>query len=138
MNAPPVVDEDIESTQDQDKEGRRPLRLETNGNHRAGGETNERDEGASNAPFATEGKADEEEDEKDTAGKQEADTPSVSNTGRGSDVEMSHYFLRSVSLRLGRPANSVLRVYMESLNTMRRPPQTERLRRKKLRSKISP
>ena len=62
VHAPPVVDEDVEDTQDKDKEGRGPLGLEADGNHRAGGKTNERDKEASNAPFTPEGKANEQED----------------------------------------------------------------------------
>ncbi len=50
----------------------------------------------------------------------------------------THYFLRSFSDSVGRPAKIFLRVYRESVKTMRRPPMTLRLRRKKLRSKMSP
>lgn len=49
-----------------------------------------------------------------------------------------YYFLRSFSVRVGRPAKTDLRVIIESLNTMKRPPMTLRLRRKKFRSKIRP
>jgi len=46
--------------------------------------------------------------------------------------------LRSVSLILGRPANRLFLDTIESLKTMKRPPMTLRLRRKKFRSKIRP
>ena len=49
-----------------------------------------------------------------------------------------YYFLRSFSVRVGRPAKTDLRVIMESLKTMKRPPMTLRLRRKKFKSKIRP
>jgi hypothetical protein len=53
-------------------------------------------------------------------------------------TERTHYFLRSVSLIEGRPANNFFLVIIDSLNTMKRPPMTERLRRKKVRSKMRP
>ena len=52
--------------------------------------------------------------------------------------EVAHYFLRSFSLMVGIPANNFLRDIIESLNTMKRPPMTERLRRKNVISKIRP
>lgn len=53
-------------------------------------------------------------------------------------VKSAHYFLRSVSLIVGKPANGDFRETIESLNTMNRPPMTLKLRRKKLRSKMRP
>ena len=75
VDAPPVVDEHVEDTQNDDKERRRPLGLETNRNHRAGGKTNKRDQRTPNAPFASERETDEQEDEEDTACQQEARAP---------------------------------------------------------------
>ena len=63
MNTPPVIDEDVEDTENEDKECGRPLRLEANCNHGAGGKTDKRHEETSNAPFTPEGKSNEEEDE---------------------------------------------------------------------------
>ena len=48
------------------------------------------------------------------------------------------YILRSFSSICGRPAKALVFRTHESESTMRRPPMTERLRRKKLRSKMSP
>lgn len=48
------------------------------------------------------------------------------------------YILRSFSSSWGRPANANRLRFHESERTMRRPPMTERLRRKKFRSKIRP
>lgn len=67
MDGPPVVDEDVEDTEDENKECGRPLGLETNGNHRACCETNQGDEDTDKAPFATEGETNEEEDKQNTA-----------------------------------------------------------------------
>jgi hypothetical protein len=67
VDAPPIVDENIEYTQDENEERRGPLGLEANSNHRAGGETNQRDKRTSNAPLATECETNEKEDKQDTA-----------------------------------------------------------------------
>lgn len=48
------------------------------------------------------------------------------------------YILRSFSSSWGRPAKALVFRTQESDRTIRRPPQTERFRRKKLRSKIKP
>lgn len=72
MNTPPVVDEDVEHAEDENQERSRPLRLEADRHHCAGGQTNERHEEPANAPLSPEGESDEEEDKQDTSGEQEA------------------------------------------------------------------
>ena len=72
VDAPPVVNEDVETAEYEHKEGRRPLRLETDSNHRTCGNANQGDEYAGEAPFSAEHKADEEEDQKDASREQEA------------------------------------------------------------------
>lgn len=73
VDAPPVVDEHVESAESYNKECRGPLCLETDGDHDASRETNDRDEQPSDAPLSTEDKTDEQEDEQDTSGEQEAE-----------------------------------------------------------------
>jgi hypothetical protein len=74
VNAPPVVDEHVENAQQGDEETRAPLCLESNGDHDAGTETNDRDEHSGKGPFALEDEADEEEDEEDSTGELEAES----------------------------------------------------------------
>ena len=71
-HAPPVVGEDVEDGEDEDEEGRGPLRLEADGDHCARREADERDEDTDEAPFALEDEADEEEDQEDAAREEEA------------------------------------------------------------------
>ena len=138
VNTPPVVDEYVESAESHDQERCRPLRLETNSDHNASRKTDNRDEQPSNAPLSTEDEADKQEDEQDASGEQEAKIHTSLVRAWNQPRCKTHYFLRSFSERLGRPAKSFLRVYIESLKTIRRPPMTLRLRRKKLRSKMRP
>lgn len=141
VHRPPVVDGNIEDGEEDDKEGCRPLGFEAHGDHDASDEPDERHQCAPNAPFSLDDEAEEEKDEENAAGKEEADVHrcfSQRASRRGGKAEVTHYFLRSFSERLGRPAKSFLRVIIESLKTMKSPPMTLRLRRKKLRSKISP
>ena len=139
VNAPPVVDEHVENAKHHNKEPCRPLRLEADRHHDARREADDRHEQASDAPGTTEDKSDEEENEEDTPCKQEAVGVYALHFRSGKRAnEATHYFLRSFSERVGRPAKSFLRVYIESLKTMRRPPITLRLRRKKFRSKMRP
>jgi hypothetical protein len=70
--APPVVCEHVKYAQNDDKEDSRPLGFEADGYHAASSETEERDEYSCNAPSTLEDKAEEQEDEEDTTGKQEA------------------------------------------------------------------
>jgi hypothetical protein len=69
MYAPPIVGEDIEDAEDDDKEGSGPLGLETNGNHDAGNEPNNGDEHTRDAPFTLDDETQEEENQEDTTGK---------------------------------------------------------------------
>ena len=78
MNAPPVVDKDVEDAKEKDEEAGAPLCLESNGHHDASTETDERDDDASERPRALEDEADEEEDEEDTTGKLEAESKRAS------------------------------------------------------------
>ena len=71
VNAPPVIDEDVENAEDDDQERGGPLRLETDGDHRACCETDQGHEDTTDAPFTAEGEADEEEDKQDTARQEE-------------------------------------------------------------------
>ena len=72
VNTPPVVDEHVEGTESNDKECRGPLRLETDSDHDAGRETNDRDEQPGDAPLSTEDETDEQENEQDASREQEA------------------------------------------------------------------
>ena len=72
VNAPPVVDQNIEDAQYKHKEGRRPLGLEADGNHSARRQADQGHEGTSDAPLAAESETNEEEDKQKTARKQEA------------------------------------------------------------------
>lgn len=139
VHAPPGVDEDVEDGKDDHEECRRPLGLEADGDHTACSKANKRYDSATDAPLPPDDEAEEEEDEEDTSCEQEARCGELSAPRAERDGEMrTHYFLRSFSLRVGRPAKIFLRVYIESVKTMSRPPITLRLRRKKLRSKMSP
>ena len=72
MNAPPVVGKHIEHAQDQDEESGRPFGLETDGNHAACTQTDDRHEYPPDAPLSLEDKSQKEEDEQDAASKKEA------------------------------------------------------------------
>ena len=72
VHSPEVVDDDIEDAENQHEKGCRPLGLEADGNHDAGGKTNNGDEKPCNAPLSTEDETDEQEDEEDTSREQEA------------------------------------------------------------------
>ena len=63
MDAPEVVDEDVEDAEDDNKERASPLCLESNSNHRARSQTNKRDKYTGNTPLPTEREANEQEDE---------------------------------------------------------------------------
>lgn len=73
VDTPPVVDEHVEGAESYNKECRGPLCLETDSDHDASRETNDRDEQPGDAPLSTEDKPDEQEDEQDTSGEQEAE-----------------------------------------------------------------
>ena len=109
INAPPIIDKDIEGTEDNHEECRRPFGLETDGNHSASGKTNQRDKCSRNAPLSPKHKSDEEEDEQNTSCEQEADGRVSDVIGDTDKIWSTHYFLRSVSLSEGKPAKSVRR-----------------------------
>ena len=73
MDAPPVVREHVEDTQNDNKECGGPLCLEANGYHGASGETEDGYEESSNAPTPLEDESEEKEDEEDTTSKEEAE-----------------------------------------------------------------
>ena len=72
MQGPPVVDEDVGDAQDGDEETGAPLGLETDGDHDAGGETEEGDDGSEEGELALEGEPDKEEDQEDPSSELEA------------------------------------------------------------------
>jgi hypothetical protein len=72
VNGPPVVGPNIEKTQDDNKEGSRPLGFEANGNHNASGEPNKRNKDTEQAPFTLNDEAKEKEDKQDTPCEEEA------------------------------------------------------------------
>ena len=72
MDAPEVVDENVEDTEHDDKESCRPLRLEADRDHDTSRKTDDRDKYTSNAPLPTESESDEQEDEENATGEQEA------------------------------------------------------------------
>lgn len=135
VHAPPVVDEHVEKAQHQYQETCRPFRLKPDGDHDTGREPDDGYEYASDAPFALKDESNEEENEEHATCEEEAWDGIRSEYQRG---VKPYYFLRSVSLIEGRPAKVFFLLIIESLNTMKSPPMTLRLRRKKVRSKIRP
>lgn len=73
MDAPPIVDQNVEDAQKEDQERRAPLRLEADDDHDASAEAKERNEDTRERPGALEDEADEEEDEQNSTGELEAD-----------------------------------------------------------------
>lgn len=136
VDAPPVVNEDVEDAQKSDKETGTPLGLEADGDHDTGAQTNDGDDDTGERPVPLENKTDEEEDEENSA--RELEAVDTLMTLSGSNINKTYYLRRSVSLREGKPAKSFLFFCKESERTMRRPPTTLRLRRKKERSKRRP
>lgn len=72
MDAPPVVDKYVEHAQDEDEESGRPFCLETDGDHPACTQTDDRHEYSPEAPLSLNDESQEEEDEQDATGKKEA------------------------------------------------------------------
>lgn len=136
VDAPPVVNEYVEDREDDYEEAGGQFRLEPNCNHDASGETDEGEEEAEECPLSLKDYSDEQEDEEDTSSQLEAEGRSAGFAHRRAGF--THYFLLSSSLKVGSPAKKFFRETMESENTMRRPPMTDRLRRKKLMSKMRP
>lgn len=78
MHRPPVVGENIEGAEDENQECSRPFGLEANRDHSTCAQTDDRDKQTCNAPFALDNESQEQEDEQDTASKQEAVASRVS------------------------------------------------------------
>jgi hypothetical protein len=72
MHTPPVICEHVEHAQNDHKECGRPFSFETNSDHNAGREANDRNEYTGDAPCALNDESDEEEDEKHTSCEKEA------------------------------------------------------------------
>ena len=104
VDAPPVVDEHIEDTEEGDEETGAPLCLEPNGDHDASTETDDRDEDSSERPASLEDESDEEEDEEDSAGELEAGLLVRRNDNGG----FYDLLLASVSLAHGRDTGEEL------------------------------
>jgi hypothetical protein len=64
--SPEVVDQNVEDTQDENKQRRAPLGLESNHNHDTCDQTNDGDHHSPDGPLSAEHEADEEEDEEHT------------------------------------------------------------------------
>lgn len=69
--SPEVVDKDVEDTQDEDQKSGAELGLESNHNHDTSKQANERDNDSPERPVTAPDKADEQEDEQNTASKLE-------------------------------------------------------------------
>jgi len=138
MHAPPVVSEHVEDGEHDDEEGSSPFGFETDSHEDTGSETEDGNEDTGEAPLALEDKSNEKEDEEHTSRKLEAVSARVRLSAMTKWGEVTHYLRLSLSLMVGNPANVAFLLVIESEKTMRRPPTTERLRRKKLRSKMRP
>lgn len=66
VQAPPVVDEDVEQAEEDDEESGRPLGLETDDDHATGDEAKDGNDDAGKGPFTSNEEADKEEDEQDS------------------------------------------------------------------------
>lgn len=73
MNRPKVVDEQVEDAQDQHQKAGAPSGLESDDDHDASSETENRDNDTCQCPFALDDEADEKEDEQNAAGELEVD-----------------------------------------------------------------
>lgn len=72
VDAPPVVDEDVENTEEGHQETGTPFRLESNGDHDTSAETDNGNEDPGERPVTLEDESDEQEDKEDTTSKLEA------------------------------------------------------------------
>lgn len=79
---PPVVDEHVEDTEGDYKEGRRPLRFETNSHHDASCKPNQRNKEAGEGPLTLNHESKEEENKEDTARQKETGSVSAWQPGR--------------------------------------------------------
>ena len=75
MNAPPVICKHVEHAQDKDEESGRPLGLESNSNHPARTQPDDRHKHSSDAPLSLDDESQKEEDEQDATGEKEASDP---------------------------------------------------------------
>jgi len=75
VNAPPVVCKHVEHAQDEDEESGRPLGFESNSNHAACTQPNDRHKHSSDAPLSLNDEPQKEEDEQDTTSEKEASGP---------------------------------------------------------------
>jgi hypothetical protein len=67
VNAPPVVDENVENREKNDQEARGPLGLEANSNHSTCHKTHDGHKRTRGSPFTTERKSNEKEDQEHAA-----------------------------------------------------------------------
>ena len=72
VDAPEVVDEDVEDTENDDEECASPLGLEADCNHDTCTQAHDRDEDTHDGPLTLDDESEEEEDEENTAGEKEA------------------------------------------------------------------
>jgi len=88
VNAPPIIGKYVEDGQQYNQEGCGPLGLETNSDHDAGGEAEQRHEDTTDAPRTLEDKANEEEDQEDTASKLEVFPPVILSHARNAGKKL--------------------------------------------------
>jgi len=72
MNAPPVVGEHVEHAQDKDEERGRPFSLESDGDHAACTQPDDRHKHSPKRPLSLNDESQKEEDEQNATGKEEA------------------------------------------------------------------
>jgi len=75
VDAPPVICKHVEHAQDKDEESGRPLGLESDSDHAACSQPNDRHKHSSDAPLSLNDKSQKEEDEQDATGEKEAGNP---------------------------------------------------------------
>lgn len=75
VEAPEVVDDEVEYAQNENEHGGAPLGLESDHDHDACNETSQADNDSPETPVASEHETDEKEDQKDTASKLEVHLP---------------------------------------------------------------
>ena len=75
MHAPPVVGKHVEHAQDEDEESGRPFSLESDGDHAACTEADDRHKHSPKSPLSLNNEPQKEEDEQNATGKEEAANP---------------------------------------------------------------
>ena len=140
VHRPEVVGDDVEDTQNENQEYTGPFSFEADCNHDTGGKSDDGYEDTPNAPLTLDDESKEKEDEKNSPSEKEAVGHEYNHKLEKATqrMERSYYFFLSVSLILGKPAKGFLLLTMESLKTIKRPPITERLRKKNVKSKMRP